>query len=146
MNYLAHLYLSGDIEDLMIGNFIGDAIRGDQYKRLKPAVQAGVRLHREIDRFTDTHNTVRRSKKRMWHVFGRYSSVVADIFLDHFLARDWDTYHPQSLENYAVSVESMLRPRLTAFPERSRRLFDYMTQNLTFELSWKIEHPETKDN
>ena len=65
MNYLAHLYLSGDIEDLMIGNFIGDAIRGDQYKRLKPAVQAGVRLHREIDRFTDTHNTVRRSKKRM---------------------------------------------------------------------------------
>ncbi|GIS88192.1 MAG: hypothetical protein CM1200mP18_09020 [Gammaproteobacteria bacterium] len=51
MNYLAHLYLSGDIEDLVIGNFIGDAVRGDQYKRLKPAVQAGVRLHREIDRF-----------------------------------------------------------------------------------------------
>ena len=129
MNYLAHLYLSGDIEDLMIGNFIGDAIRGDQYKRLKPAVQAGVRLHREIDRFTDTHNTVRRSKKRMWHVFGRYSSVVADVFLDHFLARDWDTYHPQSLEAYAGSVESMLRPRLAEFPERSRRFFDYMTQN-----------------
>ena len=129
MNYLAHLYLSGDIEDLMIGNFIGDAIRGDQYKQLKPAVQAGVRLHREIDRFTDTHNTVRRSKKRMWHVFGRYSSVVADVFLDHFLARDWDTYHPQSLENYAVSVESMLRPRLAEFPERSRRFFDYMTKN-----------------
>ena len=129
MNYLAHLYLSGDIEDLVIGNFIGDAVRGDQYRRLKPAVQAGVRLHREIDRFTDTHDTVRRSKKRMWHVFGRYSSVVADVFLDHFLARDWDTYHPQSLEAYAGSVESMLQPRLAEFPERARRFFDYMTQN-----------------
>ncbi len=108
MNYLAHLYLSGNVEDIVIGNFIGDAVRGDQYKRLKP---------------------VRRVKKRMWHVFGRYSSVVADVFLDHFLARDWETYHPQSLEAYADSVEAMLRPRLAEFPERSRRFFDYMIQN-----------------
>ena len=129
MNYLAHLYLSGDIEDLMIGNFIGDSVRGDEYNRLKPTVQAGVRLHREIDRFTDSHNTVRRSKKRMWHVFGRYSSVVADVFLDHFLASDWDAYHSQSLEAFAVSVESILRPRLAEIPDRSRRFFNYMTQN-----------------
>ena len=65
----------------------------------------------------------------MWHVFGRYSSVVADVFLDHFLASDWDAYHPRSLEAFAVSVESILRPRLAEIPDRSRRFFDYMTQN-----------------
>lgn len=127
MNYLAHLYLSGETDDLLVGNFIGDSVRGDQFDKLAPTVQAGVRLHRAIDRFTDTHETVRCSKQRMWHVFGRYSSVVADVFLDHFLARDWDDYHHLSLDAYSRSVESILRSSLDQFPERSRRFFDYMT-------------------
>ncbi|GIT53838.1 MAG: ACP phosphodiesterase [Pseudomonadota bacterium] len=129
MNYLAHLYLSGDSEDLLVGNFIGDSVRGDGFDVLSAGVQDGVRLHRYIDRFTDTHPVVRRSKKRMWHQFGRYSSVVADVFFDHFLAQDWHRYHPLPLAKYSTHICMILKTRLNEFPERSRRFLNYMAGN-----------------
>jgi len=129
VNYLAHLYLSGDSEDLVVGNFIGDSVRGDCFKALSAGVQNGVRLHRCIDSFTDSHPIVRRSKQRMWHQFGRYSSVVADVFFDHFLAQDWHHYHPMPLAGYSNHICRILNTRLNEFPERSRRFLDYMVDN-----------------
>ncbi len=128
MNYLAHLYLSGADEDLLLGNFIGDSIRGDQFERLDPAVQAGVSLHRSIDRFTDSHCVVGRTKALMRNDFGRYAAVVADVFFDHFLARDWRDYHPVALPEYASHIYRTLASRLQQCPPRSRDFFQYMVR------------------
>ena len=59
MNTLAHLHLSGDDPELILGNFIGDSVRGDEFSQLDERVQAGVMLHRKIDRFTDKHPVFR---------------------------------------------------------------------------------------
>ena len=33
MNYLAHIFLSGNDRCIQIGNFIGDGVKGDGYKQ-----------------------------------------------------------------------------------------------------------------
>ena len=65
MNYLAHIYLSGNNDFITIGNFIADGIRGNRYKKYPKEIQIGILLHREIDTFTDAHPIVRQSTKRL---------------------------------------------------------------------------------
>ncbi len=55
MNFLAHLYLSGNSEELLIGSFIADAVKGSNFEGYHPQVVKGIKLHRCIDTFTDSH-------------------------------------------------------------------------------------------
>ena len=126
MNTLAHLYLSGDDPELILGNFIGDSVRGDEFSQLEERVQEGVRLHRKIDRFTDKHPIFRQICALMREDFGRYCSVVADVFLDHFLAREWERFDTRPLEDYIRWIHQVLAHRIDACPERSRRYFRYL--------------------
>src|SRR5690606_40140603 len=89
MNFLAHIYLSFDDNEITIGNFIADIIRGNKYTHLPSRIQKGIILHRAIDTFTDAHPTVRKSTKRLHENYGHYSGVIVDICYDHFLAKNW---------------------------------------------------------
>ena len=84
MNFLAHIYLSGEDTPLMIGNFIGDFVKGNEYKNFPADIQNGVLLHREIDSYTDSHEIVLESKKRLREKYRHYSGVITDIFYDHY--------------------------------------------------------------
>jgi len=86
MNLLAHLYLSKDINDLMIGNFIGDFVKGNQYLNYSAEIQNGILLHREIDSFSDMHEAHKATRDRFRKGFGLHSGVVVDIVYDHYLA------------------------------------------------------------
>jgi acyl carrier protein phosphodiesterase len=61
MNYLAHIYLSGESDLVTIGNFMADGIKGKDYKKYPVEIQIGILLHRHIDTFTDAHKTVRKA-------------------------------------------------------------------------------------
>ena len=80
MNYLAHIYLSGNQKDIQIGNFIGDFIRGNSFEKYSLEIQKGIMLHRFIDTFTDAHPIFRKSKKRLFNEFRHYSAVIVDMF------------------------------------------------------------------
>ena len=82
MNFLAHIYLSGDDKAITIGNFIADGIRGNDYKKFPKNIQTGILLHRRIDTFTDAHKTVRQSTKRLHKNYSHYSGVIVDILYD----------------------------------------------------------------
>ena len=89
MNYLAHIYLSGDDDPLLkIGNFIADSVKGKAFKKYPQAIQNGIKLHREIDTFTDSHPIVFESKHRLFKKSRHYSSVIVDVLYDHFLAKN----------------------------------------------------------
>jgi acyl carrier protein phosphodiesterase len=90
MNVLAHIYLSGSNKLLMIGNFIGDAIKGRKYETLQPLVCKGILMHRAIDDFTDRHPINAEARKILYPYFGKYAGVYLDMFYDHFLASGWD--------------------------------------------------------
>ena len=55
MNFLAHIYLSGNNDLLKIGNFMAYGIRGNDYLDYPEGIQKGIILHREIDTFKDSH-------------------------------------------------------------------------------------------
>ena len=104
MNFLAHLYLSKNHTNILIGNFIADGIRGNQFTHLHPEIQQGIVLHRHIDTYTDAHPIVRKSKRRLHERYGHYDGVIIDLFYDHFLARNWSQYSAIPLDVYVLHL------------------------------------------
>lgn len=130
MNYLAHLYLSGNDADLLLGNFIADHLKGADRKRLYPdSIQAGIALHRSIDTFTDAHPVVTESKQRVRVDFGKYAPVIVDVFYDHFLAANWGQYHPLPLTIYAQQTYALLQNRFDELPAGAQHMLPYMREH-----------------
>lgn len=126
MNYLAHIYLSGEDEGVTIGNFIADGIKGKKYEKFPKPIQRGILLHRGIDSYTDNHPIVRQSTKRLHKNYGHYSGVIVDILYDHFLAKNWAAYHKQPLVSYVDDFYNLLRNNFEILPERIQRMMPYM--------------------
>ncbi len=126
MNFLAHIYLSGEDEGITIGNFIADGIKGKRYLKYPPKIKKGILLHRFIDSYTDSHPTVRQSTARLHKNYGHYSGVIVDILYDHFLAKNWNTYHKQPLAEYVANFYDMLTTNFEILPTRIQRMMPYM--------------------
>ena len=126
MNFLAHIYLSGESEQLMIGNFIGDFLRGVKWREYDEEIQKGIRLHRSIDLFTDNHDVVMISKKRLWDKYRHFSGVIVDIYYDHFLAKNWSDFSDTPLNLYVDNFYSMINSHSAILPEKVNHMLPYM--------------------
>jgi acyl carrier protein phosphodiesterase len=87
MNYLAHLYLAGDSPESILGNLIGDFLKGTTVDSYSESIRKGIQLHKQVDRYTDLHDIVRKSKQLISPVNKRYAGIIVDVFYDHFLAK-----------------------------------------------------------
>jgi len=126
MNFLAHIYLSGDDEGITIGNFIADGIKGKKYMKYPAKIQKGILLHRSIDSYTDHHPTFRLSTARLHKNYGHYSGVIVDILYDHYLAKNWGNYHSTPLEEYIDNFYELLRSSYETLPARIKKMMPYM--------------------
>ncbi|MGB0521552.1 MAG: ACP phosphodiesterase [Flammeovirgaceae bacterium] len=129
MNFLAHIYLSGESEELLIGNFIADFIKGNRYDHYSDEIIRGIQLHRAIDQFTDQHVMVKKGTKRLRPLYGKYSSVIIDVFYDHFLAKNWALYHDNSLQDHAQHVYSIFNKYMHQLPARVQSFIPSMIQH-----------------
>lgn len=140
MNFLAHAFLSGEDEKLLIGNFIADFVKGRQaLEQFEEPIKRGIYLHRSIDAFTDSHEVVRESKNRLKGKYRHYSGVIVDVFYDHFLAVNWNQYHTLSLEAYAVKTYQIVTAHTPVLPERVQQFFPYMVRGNWLVSYSKIE-------
>ena len=128
MNFLAHLYLSGDDENIMIGNFIADHVKGNNFLPYNERIIQGIKLHRLIDAFTDTHPVVEESKKRLRPNFHKYAPVIVDVFYDYFLARNWKEHHSLNLEQFVNNAYSVLNRNEMILSARTSRMLQFMTE------------------
>lgn len=126
MNFLAHIYLSGDNDLVKIGNFMADSIRGHSYENYTDEIKKGILLHRSIDSFTDMHPVYRQSKHRLHDKYGHYSGVIMDIFYDHFLAKNWSNYSDEKLEKYADGFYLLLKENYDVLTDRAQGMMPYM--------------------
>ena len=117
MNHLAHCFLSFGNEDWLLGNFIGDYVKGNDWGKYPPGVQAGILLHRTIDAFTDSSPHVHRCSARIRPYSKRFSGAANDILFDHLLAINWEKYSNQSIETFAQETYAMLHQRKDEMPE-----------------------------
>lgn len=139
MNFLAHLYLSGDDDKLITGNFIGDYVKGNNFLKYPGKIREGIILHRRIDSFTDKHELFREVKKLYRDEFGLYSGVVTDLIFDHFLASDWKNYHPLTLRRFARKMHTVLLSNIIYLPERVQGFLPVLIKNRRLESYARIE-------
>ena len=126
MNFLAHIYLSGDNDLIKIGNFMADGIRGKQFLNYPLEVQKGIVLHRAIDTFTDAHPVFRQSTKKLHSRYHHYAGVIVDIFYDHFLAKNWVNYSDEDLGGYVAAFYQSLSDNTSILSEKTVMLMPYM--------------------
>jgi acyl carrier protein phosphodiesterase len=126
MNFLAHAYLSGDSEDLLIGNFIADAVKGSAINNFSEGIKKGILLHRKIDTYTDSHPVVHESIVRLRPKYHKYAGVLVDIFFDHFLAKNWKEYSSIELKTFTAKVYTVMQNNYALLPHRSQELLPYM--------------------
>lgn len=135
MNFLAHIYLSGENDLIKIGNFMADGIRGKQFEHFPPEVQKGILLHRFIDTYTDSHDTFRQSTKRLHEKYHHYAGVIVDIFYDHFLAKNWSKYSDEKLEDFVDRFYKSLQNNYSILSEKTQGLMPYM-----IERNWLLSY------
>jgi acyl carrier protein phosphodiesterase len=135
MNFLAHIYLSGDNDLIKIGNFMADGIRGKQFENYPSEIQKGIILHRFIDTYTDAHPVFRKSTKRLHEKYHHYAGVIVDVFYDHFLAKNWSNYSVESLVDFTNRFYESLRDNYDFLSERTKGMMPYM-----IEYNWLVSY------
>ncbi len=126
MNFLAHAFLSGEDDEILIGNFIADSVKGNNMNKFSEGIQKGILLHREIDKYTDSHLSFIESRKRLQDEYGKFSGVIVDIYYDHFLALHWQDYASNDLSEFALHVYSLMLSNYQQLPPRSKRILPFM--------------------
>ena len=120
MNFLFHMFLSFDDPEILVGNFLGDFIKGRPGDRYPPRIRTGILLHRKIDSFAQKEPFFSRSRRRLDPRYGLYRGVLVDLFYDHFLAGGWGDFSDVPLGEFLDRSRGMVERHLGGLPESPR--------------------------
>jgi len=126
VNYLAHLFLAEATAESLIGNLAGDFVKGRIGDDVPPVIAEGIRHHRRVDAFTDSHPSVAAFRRVLIPEHGHYARVIADVFFDHFLATDFTRYTSEPLDAFLSRVYATIDPHLDQLPSRLRVVYPRM--------------------
>ena len=98
MNHFAHLVLAQPTIESTVGNLLGDFARGVDQASLPAPIQAGLRNHRMVDRFTDSHPLVKEMKRSFSTGRRRFAGIALDIYFDHLLLNHWGRFEERGLD------------------------------------------------
>lgn len=129
MNFLAHLYLSGNDTHIRLGNFIADHVKGNQIQSYPAAIQKGIKLHRRIDFMTDTHESWKACRELLRPSFGRWSGVATDVMLDYILAKEWQTYSNRPLKGFTRTFYFQMLQHYHILPSSVKVFLPFMIQS-----------------
>ena len=105
---------------------MADGIVGNKFEHYPKEIKQGIHLHRAIDTFTDSHDIVKQSKRRLHERYKHYKGVIIDIFYDHFLAKNWTTYSDVPLAIYVDEFYDLLEAHFDILPLGTKRMMPYM--------------------
>lgn len=128
MNHLAHALLA-DVAgvEFALGSAQGDFVHGPPDPDWSRARQAGLRFHRAIDRYTDTHPSVVAARNAFEPPLRRYAGIVLDIWFDHLLVREWQRYRAdEPLSRFSIRWLGLLDAHAAELPESLRAFLAWM--------------------
>ncbi|NIP31148.1 MAG: DUF479 domain-containing protein [Candidatus Dadabacteria bacterium] len=130
MNYLAHVFLAENNDESIIGNFLGDFVKGRLTDQYNPEILKGIITHRKIDAYTDSHVRVKNCRRLISEDRRRWSGVIIDILFDYFLSLRWDDYSNEDLDDFIAHVYDILLRNEAILPENSKqRIISLVTNN-----------------
>jgi len=139
LNYLVHLFLADDTPPSLLGNLMGDFVKGRLDDTFPAAIRSGIELHRQVDAFAHDNPMYRRSKSRLDDSYGYFRGVLIDIFYDHFLARNWHRYHPLPLEDFAARIYRLLEEHFELLPPGLQQVVPRMVEN-----NWLVSYRQAE--
>lgn len=119
----------------MYANLMGDYVKGKDYTHLPKRLQEGVKLHRTIDNFIDTHPIVLELLRELYEPLPKISAIAVDLYFDHLLAKNWDSFHNQNLKEFTQDFYNVLPDYQEHHPEH----FKFMLAKMK-ELDWLYEY------
>ena len=137
MNYLGHLYLAENSSASLVGNLLGDFVKGAISDELPDEIRYGIALHRKVDVFTDSHEIVRTSMRRITPARRRFAGIMIDMFYDHFLAKNWRQFSDIPLHRFSENVYRALLEHHALLPDRLKRMLPYI-----IEENWLVSYRE----
>ncbi len=143
MNYLAHAFLSNNNADLLIGNFIADHLRGNNFEGYSQEVQKGILLHRKIHEFTDNHPNFKQAKRLFYNGFEKHSGILIDIYFDYFLAKNFKKHSNISLNEFSKNTYSVYKLNQAILPITSSRFLEYVLKNNIYQAYSSLKGIET---
>jgi acyl carrier protein phosphodiesterase len=146
MNYLAHLFLSGNEEEIIVGNMMEDFVVGKidhpRNIHLSNRIKKGIELHRIIDTFMDTHDSVKDCKSILYSKYHKYSSVIVDIYFDHFLAKNWHNYTNEDFKEFRLRMYEAFENQWDILPPQMQPVIESMIHHdwlKNYSEFWGIE-------
>lgn len=133
MNFLAHFYLSPADNEIMLGNFIGEAVKGRLTGKWPAEIETGIALHRLIDTESDKYAQLNGVTERLHPHVGKYAPVALDLLNDFLLASSWERYHAESLEEFANRCYALLIKNRAILPVELHSLCDAMIRGRWLE-------------
>lgn len=139
MNYLAHTYLSDNSEESILGNLLGDFIKGNPDEHYEGEILKWIKIHRKIDAYTDAHSVFRSSKRLISKERRRFAGIIVDISFDHYLAKNWHEYSNETFPQYVNKIYSILQKNKSILPERLIGILPRLVSENWFDMYKSIE-------
>ncbi|KHT59176.1 acyl carrier protein phosphodiesterase [Photobacterium gaetbulicola] len=140
MNFLAHLHLAQQCNSHLAGNLLADFVRGDPYRQFDRDIADGIKLHRFVDSYIDAMPEVRQCRQLFGPTTRRVSGIALDMAWDHFLARHWQQFHPQTLPDFVTAARAEVEKYQHNMPESY-----LLTMSRMWQQNWLLQYryPET---
>lgn len=141
MNYLAHSFLSFS-EGQLVGNMIADFIKNRERENYPLEIQKGIRIHREIDTFTDGNPIIHQAKKVFSPLVRLYAGAFVDVSFDYFLANDLSINSVENWKNHSQKVYQTLWKHEEYLPERFKIILQRMEKDdwlFNYRNEWGIQ-------
>jgi acyl carrier protein phosphodiesterase len=143
MNFLAHAHLSFNYPQILVGNMISDFVKGKKQYEYGAAIHKGIKLHRAIDNFTDTHEATQNIKLFFRPQYRLYSGAFTDVVYDHFLANDQLEFTTDDdLKKFTSATYQILEANIAVLPEGFKKMLPYMIEYnwlYNYKNKWGIE-------
>ena len=133
LNYLAHIHLGHLSHTSLVGNFLGDFVKGGDLSYLSSSHRQGVWLHRRVDSFTDQHSTIIELRRHFPGTLRRFSGIALDVYFDHLLCQHWERFSSEPIDTVLNQFYQQLKQTDLAeskrFADVKQRLLKYRWLN-----------------
>ena len=130
MNFLGHSLISLEIDGntnkkTLYANFTGDYYKGviDRID-LPKALKEGITLHRTIDKISDRKGNS--LNELLIDKFGIFKGIVSDMFIDHFLSKNFSQLFNKDIEIIEKSILDEVEKNRNIFPKDFDRMFKWL--------------------
>jgi len=112
----------------MIGALLGDFAKADISGKYPHEVAQEIMLHRQIDRYTDSHPVVKSALLLFAEPRRRYAGILLDVFYDHVLAQRWASYSTTQRQAFIERFYQALSAHEAILPDKLRDIMPMMIE------------------